>query len=80
MDSIYAKQATPIIAGGTGFYIQSVVNDIDFHKQMSKPCPTTSRSVFEKYGGDGLHRWLEKLMHKVLQKFTRTMLNGFVEH
>ncbi len=30
MDDIYAKGKIPIIAGGTGFYIQSVLYDIDF--------------------------------------------------
>lgn len=29
---IYAKQKVPIIVGGTGFYIQSVLYDIDFQK------------------------------------------------
>ena len=30
MDEIYAKDKIPIIVGGTGFYIQSVIYDIDF--------------------------------------------------
>ena len=30
MDEIYAKGKVPILVGGTGFYIQSVVYDIDF--------------------------------------------------
>lgn len=30
MDEIYSKGKIPIIAGGTGFYIQSVLYDIDF--------------------------------------------------
>lgn len=30
MEEIYAKGKTPIIVGGTGFYIQSVLYDIDF--------------------------------------------------
>ena len=29
---IYAKKKIPIIVGGTGFYIQSVLYDIDFQK------------------------------------------------
>ena len=32
MDEIYAKGKLPIIVGGTGFYIQSVLYDIDFSK------------------------------------------------
>lgn len=30
MESIYAKNKIPIIVGGTGFYIQALLNDIDF--------------------------------------------------
>ena len=30
MDEIYAKSRIPILVGGTGFYIQSVLYDIDF--------------------------------------------------
>ena len=30
LDEIYKKGKIPIIAGGTGFYIQSVLYDIDF--------------------------------------------------
>lgn len=30
MDTIYAKKKIPILVGGTGFYIQSVLYDIDF--------------------------------------------------
>ncbi len=62
MDSIYAKQATPIIAGGTGFYIQSVVNDIDFSQTDEQAHVRRQvEEYFEKYGGDGLHTWLEKV-------------------
>ena len=32
MEEIYAKGNIPIIAGGTGFYIQSILYDIDFEK------------------------------------------------
>ena len=31
IEEIYAKGKTPIIVGGTGFYIQSVLYDIDFN-------------------------------------------------
>lgn len=32
MEEIYAKGKIPIIVGGTGFYIQAILNDIDFTK------------------------------------------------
>lgn len=30
MEEIYARGSVPVLVGGTGFYIQSIVNDIDF--------------------------------------------------
>lgn len=36
MEEIYAKGKIPILVGGTGFYIQSVLYDIDFGKQEEK--------------------------------------------
>lgn len=33
MQEIYAQKRIPILAGGTGFYIQSVLYDIDFSKE-----------------------------------------------
>lgn len=33
MQEIYAEKRIPILAGGTGFYIQSVLYDIDFSKE-----------------------------------------------
>ncbi|MGN0346561.1 MAG: tRNA (adenosine(37)-N6)-dimethylallyltransferase MiaA [Lachnospiraceae bacterium] len=36
MEEIYAKGKIPILVGGTGFYIQSVLYDIDFAKQEEK--------------------------------------------
>ncbi len=34
MESIYSRNSVPIIAGGTGFYIQSVLYDIEFDKEL----------------------------------------------
>ena len=33
LDTIYAKGQIPIVAGGTGFYIQALLYDIDFSEQ-----------------------------------------------
>lgn len=36
MEKIYQKEKTPIIVGGTGFYIQSVLYDIDFTETVQE--------------------------------------------
>ena len=35
MQEIYERGKLPILTGGTGFYIQSVLNDIDFTEKLS---------------------------------------------
>lgn len=37
MEKIYAKGKIPILVGGTGFYIQAVLNDIDFSSTTEDP-------------------------------------------
>ena len=36
MEKIYSKGKIPILTGGTGFYIQAVVKDIDFSQDTEK--------------------------------------------
>lgn len=59
MDIIYAKGKIPIIVGGTGFYIQAVLNDIDFNEctQDSKYREELEKIAIEK-GTDFLHEQL----------------------
>lgn len=61
MDEIYNQGKIPIITGGTGFYIQSVLYDIDFNEEDS------DKSVRKKYtdiladkGIDYLYELLKK--------------------
>ncbi len=62
MEKIYAKGKIPIIAGGTGFYIQSVVRDIDFSKTDEEQ---KSRDEVENFyldnGKEALHKWLSDI-------------------
>lgn len=57
MNEIYAKGRIPIIVGGTGFYIQSILYDINFNHEENE-----DKTVREKYeniaadrGADYLH-------------------------
>ena len=47
MAEIYARQRIPILTGGTGFYIQSVLYDIDFSKEKTSD---SLRKELEKIG------------------------------
>lgn len=59
MEEIYAKGKIPILTGGTGFYIQAVVKDIDFSENTEK---SEIRSRLEKlakeHGSEYLHQKL----------------------
>lgn len=59
MEEIYVKGKIPLIVGGTGFYIQAVLNDIDFTENEQD---TTYRKELEeladKEGAGVLHQML----------------------
>ena len=62
MEKIYANGHIPILVGGTGFYIQAIVKDIDFTENEEN---TEVRAKWEQYakdhGADALHAELEKI-------------------
>ncbi len=62
LDEIYANGQIPIVAGGTGFYIQALLYDIDFDNQ---DCNEEYRAELEKIakeqGNEALHERLCKI-------------------
>ena len=60
MEEIYARGRVPILVGGTGFYIQAVVYDIDF---TENDADTSYRNMLEalavQNGPEYVHRLLE---------------------
>ena len=62
MEKIYANGHIPILVGGTGFYIQAIVKDIDFTGNEEN---TEVRAKWEQYakdyGAEALHAELEKI-------------------
>lgn len=64
IEEIYRKGKIPIIVGGTGFYIQSVVYDIDFTKmdnEESKDIRSRLLEISNQYGNIYLHDKLKKV-------------------
>ncbi len=60
LEEIYAKGQVPIITGGTGFYIQALLYDIDFTKQENKSAYRESLQAFAKESGaHALHERLK---------------------
>lgn len=62
MEDIYNRKRLPIIAGGTGFYIQSVLYDIDFTENEEDSKYRNELEQFAKdYGAQALHERLKKV-------------------
>ena len=69
MEEINAKGKVPILAGGTGFYIQAVVKDIDFSKETEKsPVREELEKLAEEKGYEYLHERLQQVDPKSAEK------------
>ncbi len=59
---IYTKGQIPIIAGGTGFYIQALLYDIDFTEQDED---TALREHYEKLAAEHGNKYLHEMLQQV---------------
>lgn len=56
LNSIYQNSEIPIVAGGTGFYIQSLLYDIDFTSHSdSKAVRESLEKEYDEYGAEYMH-------------------------
>lgn len=62
IDKIYEKGKIPILVGGTGFYLQAVLYDIDFLKQDDKKALELRRELEKEYEEKGADYMFEKLL------------------
>ena len=58
-EEIYSRNRIPIVVGGTGFYIQAVVKDIDFSQDTEK---SSVRTELEKLAGEKGGEYLHQLL------------------
>lgn len=61
MNEIYEKGKVPIIVGGTGFYIQSVLNDIDFTENEESNYRRELEALAKEKGNEYLHDRLKEV-------------------
>ncbi len=61
LDDIYTKGKIPIIVGGTGFYIQSLLYDISFEDTEVSAYRAELTSYYEQYGAHALHERLKDI-------------------
>lgn len=69
MERIYANGRVPIIVGGTGFYIQAILYDIDFTEQEHDDSYRKELVAFaEKKGAEALHDKLKEVDPKAAEQ------------
>lgn len=61
LDEIYTKGKIPIIVGGTGFYIQSLLYDISFEETETSAYRAELTADYEQYGAHALHERLKDI-------------------
>lgn len=61
IQGILDRGRLPIIAGGTGFYIQSVLNDISFTEEVNPQIRTELEQFAAEAGAEALHEALRKV-------------------
>ena len=62
LQEIYEKKQIPIIAGGTGFYIQALLYDIDFTEQDED---TALRNHYEQLAEEHGNAYLHEMLRQV---------------
>lgn len=69
MEEIYQKGKCPVIVGGTGFYIQSVLYDIDFSEtDADQTYRKELDQIAEKHGNEVLHERLKEVDQRAAEK------------
>ncbi len=70
LDGIYRRGHIPILTGGTGFYIQAVIYDIDFQENGEDTAYRSELEALAKEKGDA---FLFEMLRKVDPKSTETI-------
>lgn len=69
MEDIYKKGMIPIVAGGTGFYIQALLYDIDFTESSEDLEFREEMNTFaEQFGEEALHARLKEVDEKAAEE------------
>ena len=81
LEEIYARKKIPIIAGGTGFYIQALLYDIDFQEEdLSEVYKKELEAIYVKEGAGKLYEMLQEVdsdyAHGVHQNNVRRVMRA----
>ena len=70
LNEIYAKGKIPILVGGTGFYIQAILNDIDFTQTVED---TSYRDYLQQVADERGVEYLYEQLREVDEEATKTI-------
>jgi len=68
MAGIYERGHIPILVGGTGFYIQAILYDIDFSEEETSELRKELEMKAKDMGNHKLHEWLREIDPESAQK------------
>ena len=69
MEKIYKNGHIPIVVGGTGFYIQALLKDVDFRSEEGDPAYRKQLEDYAaKMGADALHELLKAVDEKAAEE------------
>jgi len=60
IQDIRSRQKVPIVVGGTGLYVRSLIDPFDFSEQGSPEIRDTWMTFLNQYGNEALHQALQK--------------------
>ena len=61
VEEIVSRGKIPMVTGGTGFYIQALLKDVDFSYEDNSDVRKELENDYQKYGADYLHDMLKEL-------------------
>lgn len=67
IEEIYRNGHIPIVTGGTGFYIQALIKDVDFSEEADCSVRTELEEQYRREGADSLYEELQKIDPKSAQ-------------
>ncbi|MCI9337592.1 MAG: tRNA (adenosine(37)-N6)-dimethylallyltransferase MiaA [Lachnospiraceae bacterium] len=73
LPGIYGRGHIPIVTGGTGFYVQALLRDIEFGSGGTQSCPAESDTQAEAENG-AYRAWLEELARERGPAYLHDML------
>lgn len=79
IESVYSRSHLPILVGGTGFYVQSVLYDIDFSEEKGDPSyRETCLEIFNTKGPEALWTLLKEVDPESAEKIPMQNKNRMI--